>query len=103
VLPIDALASSGLMIASYVAPLAASNTISTKSPSRIHPTHRSQPFLRRGACVGRTALGEEVTVSLGPLLGRVVQPSQMRLASLRLSIKNASMADLAQSEVKTDV
>jgi hypothetical protein len=91
------------MIASYVAPLAASNTISAKSPSRIDPTHRSQPFLRRGACGGRTVLGEEVTVSLGSTPRSRFQPSQMRLASLRRSSKNASMADLAQSEVKTDV
>jgi hypothetical protein len=55
------------------------------------------------SCGGPTVLSEEVTVSLGPLLSRVGQPSQMRLASLRRSIKNASMADLAQSEVKTEV
>jgi hypothetical protein len=67
-----------------------------------------QPIGLNGSCVVELAavglwLGEEVTVSLDPLLSRAVQPSQTRLASLRRSIKNASMADLAQSEVKTDV
>ena len=91
------------MIASYVAPLAARRTISAKSPSKIRPVHRTQRFLRRGACGHPTVLGEEVTVSLGSTPRSRFQPSQMRLASLRRSIKNASMADLAQSEVKTDV
>jgi hypothetical protein len=56
------------MIASYVAPLAARRTISAQSPSKIRPVHRTQRFLRRGACGHPTVLGEEVTVSDGPLL-----------------------------------
>ncbi len=64
----------------------------------------SSPQLRpRCSCGDATVSGDEVVVSMGPSSAGVFQPSQMRLASLRRSIKNASMADLAQSEVKTEV
>jgi hypothetical protein len=52
------------MIASYVAPLAASNTISANGPSRIRPVHTTQRFRRRCGCGDATAFGDEVVVCM---------------------------------------
>jgi hypothetical protein len=60
---------------------------------------RQNVFRRRCGCGDATVLDDDVVVSMSQSSTGVVQPSQMRLASLRRSIKNASMADLAQSEV----
>jgi hypothetical protein len=70
VVSIEGTRSFGVGLARAVAAAAISRrrTISAKTPSKIRPVHRTQRFLRRGACGHPTVLGEEVTVSIGPSL-----------------------------------